>query len=333
MNLQRKIFLITFLGMLAIVGFLSLQPRNDFPSGKAGAEIEFFIQDGELGSSIATNLESKGVIKSAAKFVEEFTKDPKAQGISAGSHSIETNIPVKTAIVQLLDPIRLNNLLVVKEGSTLSDVLELLRSNEHISKTDTSYASVKSLFPKSTKSLEGSLFPARYSFEDNISIANALNLMVTKANTEYEKTGLFAGYMKYKPFDLLTIASMVQIEGDPVTFSRVARVIYNRLEIGMPLQLNATLQYATNSRGKIMLSNKATKLNSPYNTYKYRGLPPTPISNPSLDAIEATLKPASGDWLYFITVAPRDTRFTKDFAEFSNWNTEFNNNVAAGKFK
>ena len=333
MNLQRKIFLITFLGMIVIVVFLSLQPRNDFPSGKAGAEIEFLIEDGELGSSIATNLESKGVIKSAAKFVEEFTKDPKAQGISAGSHSIEINIPVKTAIAQLLDPKRLNNLLVVKEGSTLSDVLGLLRSNEHISKTDTSYASVKSLFPKSTKSLEGSLFPARYSFEDNISIANALNLMVAKANTEYEKTGLFAGYEKYKPFDLLIIASMVQIEGDPATFSRVARVIYNRLRIGMPLQLNATLQYATNSRGKIMLSNKATKLNSPYNTYKYLGLPPTPISNPSLDAIEATLKPASGDWLYFITVAPRDTRFTKDFAEFSNWNTEFNNNVAAGKFK
>ena len=333
MNLQRKIFLITFLGMLAIVGFLSLQPRNDFPSGKAGAEIEFLIQEGELGSSIATNLESKGVIKSAAKFVEEFTKDPKAQGISAGSHSIETNIPVKTAIVQLLDPKRLNNLLVVKEGSTLSDVLGLLRSNEHISKTDASYASVKSLFPKSTKSLEGSLFPARYSFEDDISIANALNMMVAKANTEFKKIGLFAGYGTYKPFELLTIASMVQIEGDPVTFSRVARVIYNRLEIGMPLQLNATLQYATNSRGKIMLSNKSTKLNSPYNTYKYRGLPPTPISNPSLDAIEATLKPASGDWLYFITVAPRDTRFTKDFAEFSNWNTEFNNNVAAGKFK
>ena len=333
MNLQRKIFLITFLGMIVIVVFLSLQPRNDFPSGKAGAEIEFLIQDGELGSSIATNLESKGVIKSAAKFVEEFTKDPKAQGISAGSHSIEINIPVKTAIAQLLDPKRLNNLLVVKEGSTLSDVLGLLRSNEHISKTDTSYASVKSLFPKSTKSLEGSLFPARYSFEDNISIANALNLMVAKANTEYEKTGLFTGYEKYKPFDLLIIASMVQIEGDPATFSRVARVIYNRLRIGMPLQLNATLQYATNSRGKIMLSNKATKLNSPYNTYKYLGLPPTPISNPSLDAIEATLKPASGDWLYFITVAPRDTRFTKDFAEFSTWNTEFNNNVAAGKFK
>jgi UPF0755 protein len=93
------------------------------------------------------------------------------------------------------------------------------------------------------------------------------------------------------------------------------------------------VQYAANLRGKITLSNKATKLNSPYNTYKYLGLPPTPIANPSLKAIEATLKPISGDWLYFITVAPRDTRFTKDFAEFSDWNTEFNNNVAAGKFK
>ena len=157
--------------------------------------------------------------------------------------------------------------------------------------------------------------------------------MVTKAESEYTKLGLNAGFGKYKAFELLTIASMVQIEGDPTNFSKVARVIYNRLEIGMALQLNATIQYATNSRGKIMLSNKATKINSPFNTYRFVGLPPTPIANPSKDAIAAALKPAAGDWLYFITVAPGDTRFTKNFVEFSNWNTEFNKNVAAGKFK
>ena len=183
------------------------------------------------------------------------------------------------------------------------------------------------------KSLEGSLFPARYSFEENTTIANALQTMVTKAGSEYTKLGLNDGLGKYKAFELLTIASMVQIEGDPTNFSKVARVIYNRLDIGMALQLNATIQYATNSRGKIMLSNKATKINSPFNTYRFAGLPPTPIANPSKDAIAATLKPAAGDWLYFITVAPGDTRFTKNFVEFSNWNTEFNKNVAAGKFK
>jgi len=333
MRLQRRIFIIGSLCALLLFSLLRLQSNNDFSDKSAGPEIEFLIQDGELGSSIAKNLESRGVIKSSTKFIEEFNKNSKAQGISAGSHSIQTKISVKTAISQLLDPKRLNDVLVVREGSTFADVLKLLKSNDQISKTDNSYTAVKPVYPNSRKSLEGSLFPARYSFEENTTIGNALQTMVTKAESEYTKLGLNDGFGKYKAFELLTIASMVQIEGDPTNFSKVARVIYNRLEIGMALQLNATIQYATNSRGKIMLSKKATMINSPFNTYRFAGLPPTPIANPSKDAIAATLQPAAGDWLYFITVAPGDTRFTKNFVEFSNWNTEFNKNVAAGKFK
>ena len=333
MNRKIRLAALGLTGLLIVVGFVQLRPQNDFPSNKPGKEINFVIADGELGSSIATNLEKRGVIKSAARFVEEFTNDPKAQGISAGSHAIQLHIPAKLAISQLLDPKRLNNLLIVKEGSTFADVLNQLKGNDHISKNNSGYSAVKSLFPSNTKSLEGSLFPASYSFAPDTSMSGALEIMVKKAENELSKIGLDAGYEKSKPFEVLTIASMVQVEGDTKDFSKVARVIYNRLKIGMPLQLNATVQYVTKSRGKIALSKKDTKINSPYNTYKYAGLPPTPISNPSLDAITASLKPASGDWLYFITVAPGDTRFTKDFAEFSNWNTEFNKNVAAGKFK
>lgn len=333
MNNKLRLIALALVGLLLIVGFIRLQPQSDFPANKPGGVIDFVIADGELGSSIAAKLEESGVIKSAAKFVEEFTSDPKAQGISAGSHSIQLHIPVKLAISQLLDSKRLNNLLLVKEGSTFSDVLKQLRANDHISKENTSYATVESIFPKATKSLEGSLFPAHYSFAPNTTMGDALATMVKKAKKESIGIGLSAGYEKYKPFEVLTIASMVQVEGDSHDFAKVARVIYNRLQIGMALQLNSTVQYATNSRGKILLSNKATKIDSPYNTYRYAGLPPTPISNPSLDAIAASLKPASGDWLYFITVAPGDTRFTKNFIEFSNWNAEFNKNVAAGKFK
>jgi UPF0755 protein len=291
------------------------------------------IQDGELGSSIAQNLENQGVVKSAAKFIEEFNRDPKASGISPGSHSIQTQIPARTAIEQLLDPKRMKSALVVREGSTFASVLSLLKTNENIARTKTGYGAVKPVYANPRNSLEGSLFPARYSFEANTSVERALKTMVAKAKSEYTRLGVDAGFDKYKPFEVLTIASMVQIEGDPSNFSKVARVIYNRLRIGMALQLNATVQYATNSQGQIMLSNKATKINSPYNTYRFAGLPPTPIANPSNDAIVATLNPAKGDWLYFITVAPKDTRFTKDFTEFSEWNTEFNKNVAAGKFK
>jgi UPF0755 protein len=333
MRLQRRIFIISGLCALLLFGFLRLQPNNDFPANDPGGEVELLIADGELGSSIAQKLQNQGVVKSAARFIEEFNKDPKASGISPGSHSIETRIPAKTAIAQLLDPKRMKSALVVREGSTFASVLSLLKANENISKSENSYGNVKPVYSNPRNSLEGSLFPARYSFEKNTSIETALRAMITKAKSEYARLGVDAGFEKYQPFEVLTIASMVQIEGDPSNFSKVARVIYNRLKIGMALQLNATVQYVTNSQGQIMLSNKATKINSPYNTYRFAGLPPTPIANPSKDAIEATLNPAIGDWLYFITVAPRDTRFTKDFVEFSKWNTEFNKNVAAGKFK
>jgi UPF0755 protein len=333
MRLQRRIFLITGLCALLLFGFLRLQPNNDFSPNNPGSEIVFLIQDGELGSSIAQNLENQGVVKSAAKFIEEFNRDPKASGISPGSHSIQTQIPARTAIEQLLDPKRMKSALVVREGSTFASVLSLLKTNENIARTKTGYGAVKPVYANPRNSLEGSLSPARYSFEANTSVERALKTMVAKAKSEYTRLGVDAGFDKYKPFEVLTIASMVQIEGDPSNFSKVARVIYNRLRIGMALQLNATVQYATNSQGQIMLSNKATKINSPYNTYRFAGLPPTPIANPSNDAIVATLNPDNGDWLYFITVAPKDTRFTKDFTEFSEWNTEFNKNVAAGKFK
>ena len=333
MRLERRIFLITGLCALLLFGFLRLQPNNDFSPNNPGSEIVFLIQDGELGSSIAQNLENQGVVKSAAKFIEEFNRDPKASGISPGSHSIQTQIPARTAIEQLLDPKRMKSALVVREGSTFASVLSLLKTNENIARTKTGYGAVKPVYANPRNSLEGSLFPARYSFEANTSVERALKTMVAKAKSEYTRLGVDAGFDKYEPFEVLTIASMVQIEGDPSNFSKVARVIYNRLRIGMALQLNATVQYATNSQGQIMLSNKATKINSPYNTYRFAGLPPTPIANPSNDAIVATLNPANGDWLYFITVAPKDTRFTKDFTEFSEWNTEFNKNVAAGKFK
>jgi UPF0755 protein len=333
MRLQRRIFLITGLCALLLFGFLRLQPNNDFSPNNPGSEIVFLIQDGELGSSIAQNLENQGVVKSAAKFIEEFNRDPKASGISPGSHSIQTQIPARTAIEQLLDPKRMKSALVVREGSTFASVLSLLKTNENIARMKTGYGAVKPVYANPRNSLEGSLFPARYSFEANTSVERALKTMVAKAKSEYTRLGVDAGFDKYEPFEVLTIASMVQIEGDPSNFSKVARVIYNRLRIGMALQLNATVQYATNSQGQIMLSNKATKINSPYNTYRFAGLPPTPIANPSNDAIVATLNPAKGDWLYFITVAPKDTRFTKDFTEFSEWNTEFNKNVAAGKFK
>jgi UPF0755 protein len=100
----------------------------------------------------------------------------------------------------------------------------------------------------------------------------------------------------------------------------------------MPLQFDSTVHYVQNSRGQIFLSKKSTMLKSPYNTYQNYGLPPTPIGNPGLAALKAAIAPADGDWLFFITVAPGDTRFTKSFTEFNNWKLIYQKNRKAGAF-
>jgi UPF0755 protein len=101
----------------------------------------------------------------------------------------------------------------------------------------------------------------------------------------------------------------------------------------MRLQLDSTVHYLKNVRGQIYLSNNSTKLKSPYNTYQNFGLPPAPIGNPGLAALRAAIAPAAGDWLFFITVAPGDTRFTKSFSEFSDWKLLYQKNRKAGAFE
>lgn len=157
--------------------------------------------------------------------------------------------------------------------------------------------------------------------------------MIDRYYLAANKSELDKGKFGFTPYQLLIIASMVQSEGDPVDFPKISRVIYNRLRIGMPLQINATIDYALNLRGNIRLPYKRLEIDSKFNTYKYRGLPPTPISNPGQEAMVATVNPVAGDWLYYVTVKPGDTRFTKSYDEFLVWANEFRKNEKAGLFE
>ncbi len=123
------------------------------------------------------------------------------------------------------------------------------------------------------------------------------------------------------------MASLVQAEGQPADFAKVSRVIYNRLDQGMKLQLDATVNYAL-GRSTLKLTNQDITVDSPYNTYKVTGLPPTPINSPGEQALEAALAPAAGDWLYYVTVNPTtgETKFTSSYSEFLKFKAEFQAN-------
>jgi UPF0755 protein len=156
--------------------------------------------------------------------------------------------------------------------------------------------------------------------------------MIDRFQNDSVGSRLLEGSNGYSSLELLTIASIVQAEGDASNFEKVSRVIYNRLKIGMPLQMDSTVHFIMNVRGDIFLSRNSTKLKSTYNTYRNYGLPPGPIGSPGTQAMRAALNPAMGDWLYFITVAPGDTRFTSSFDQFNSWKLLYTKNRKAGAF-
>jgi UPF0755 protein len=144
--------------------------------------------------------------------------------------------------------------------------------------------------------------------------------------------GFTDGVGKYSPQQLLVMASIIQAEGEPSNFEKVSRVIHNRLEKGIPLQMDSTVHYVMKSRGNIFLSTKSTLIQSQYNTYRRYGLPPGPIGNPGAAAMLAAANPAPGNWTYFITVAPGDTRFTDNLDQFNVWKAEYKKNLRDGAF-
>ena len=270
------------------------------------------------------------MIKAEKVFIKIAINDKRANGISPGLHELDVGISAQSALEQLLDPKRNRGLFGFVEGLRKNEIFDLLAKSKLVTGKYSANAKIDPLYK--TKDVEGFLFPAQYSIVPGTTFDQAVDQMIQRFYISAKQSGIENGYRGYSPFELLIIASMIESEGDLVDFPKIARVIYNRLEIGMPLQINATIDYATNTRGKIRLPYKSLDTNSKYNTYKYRGLPPGPISNPGEQAMSAAVNPANGDWLYYVTVKPGDTRFTRSFDEFNVWANEFRKNEDAGLF-
>ncbi|UYQ60805.1 endolytic transglycosylase MltG [Streptomyces peucetius] len=174
---------------------------------------------------------------------------------------------------------------------------------------------------------EGYLFPATYPVVDGKTTpASLLGFMVDTANQRFgtERVTSGARRLGLTPHQAVNVASIVQAEADTADdMGKVARVIQNRLARGMPLQMDSTINYAL-GRSTLDTTTADTRLESPYNTYERQGLPPSPIANPGEEAMHAAVAPPPGDWLYFVTVRPGDTRFTGSYEEHQRNVAEFN---------
>jgi UPF0755 protein len=313
----------------------SVSSAPDFPTASLGPSSPVIVVEipaGASGSAVGQILYENKVTKSALAYFRAAVADPRSAQVAPGAHELNIGISARQALAQLLDPARIPNLIKVFEGGWKSEVIESLIKYGFTRKDiDTAFKRV--ILPSGFSNAEGLLFPAQYSFPAGTTALEAVQAMIDRFSDEEIGQKLLASKGKLSPAQLLTIASLIQAEAGSGDFEKVSRVIRNRLDISMPLQLDATVHYVKKLRGEIFLSTNSTLIKSPYNTYRNYGLPPTPIGNPGADAIAAALKPADGDWLYFITVAPGDTRFTRSHDEFLTWKALFVKNRKAGAFK
>ncbi|MDF5751980.1 endolytic transglycosylase MltG [Spongiactinospora sp. TRM90649] len=309
---------------------------DDF-TGQGSGEIVVEVRQGASAAEIADLLEKQGVVASARAFTNAVDAAGKSASLQPGEYKMRKRMAAKDAVV-LLDPAkRLLAKVTIREGLRVSQIIKELAAQTKLPEKDFQTAAKGLELPRAAKGrLEGYAFPATYEITPKMTPSEILSAMVDRYNTASEQARMAEGAkdLKLTQHQLLTIASIVQAEaGNAADMPKIARVIYNRLNQKPPmkLQMDSTVMYALNKYG-IMATMAETESESPYNTYRHLGLPPGPISNPGDHAIEATLNPADGPWLYFVATDPKRgiTKYTASYDEFLQFKAEFERNYKGG---
>ena len=197
-----------------------------------------------------------------------------------------------------------------------------LSAKAYLAATQRSTLPKKFRAPRGTHSYEGFLFPATYEFTKKTTSKQLVGKQVDAFTRNWDTIDL--GYARKKnltPYDVLIIASMIEKEVQvPRERPLVAAVIYNRLHVGLPLGIDATLRYGFDIPPTKAIRQSQLDSSSPYNSRKVPGLPPTPISNPGLASMQAAAHPAKKNYLYFIRRPDcRSHFFTASAREFDNY--------------
>lgn len=342
---RRKGYVATLFAVVIIVGVLGgagyygfnwvsgVMIPKDY-TGEGTGEVVVEIDEGATASDVAQMLEDEGVVASARAFINAIGAAGKSSSLQPGQYTMRKGMSAESAVV-LLDPSkRVLNRLTIREGLRLSKIYTELSTATGKPVSEFRKAARQDIgLPSYAKGkLEGFAFPATYEISAKQTPKQILSKMVERFTQAAEKLDLEerAKQMSFTPRQIMIIASIVQAEsGSAEDMPKVARVIYNRLGRNpqMPLAMDSTVMYGLGKYG-ISATHADLESTSRYNTYKYLGLPPGPISNPGDHAIEAALNPADGNWLFFVTVDPKRgiTKFTDSDTEHQKFVEEFNRN-------
>jgi UPF0755 protein len=327
----RRLVLLIVILAIAFGGYKALGKAQSFLggpedySGQGTGSVTIEIPKGANGQQIADILAKKDVVKSAEAFYQLALKDSRFQSIQAGFYKLRKQMSAEWAMRELTDRgNRVEGKVTIPEGSRVGQIVKIIAANSDIKEK----ALVAALDKPETLGLpkvanlnpEGYLFPATYVIEPGTNATELLRQMVKKTLTVAKDLdiGTRAKALGLTGEEVLTVASILEYEAKKdADYPKVARVLYNRLDEGMALQLDSTVSYVSKRKGDVFTTPEERADPSLYNTYKHQGLPPGPIGSPGEKTIEAALNPADGSWLYFVAInlETGETVFSDTFAE------------------
>ena len=312
--MKKKILVILVLFVVIFAsGGIYFKSRSGAYDVNEEKKVVVNIPSGSGTDSIADILSDAKLIKNKLVFKINVKMSGKASQFKAGEYQFDQSYTNG----EIINDIAAGKIyhsgpkVTVKEGATSIEIIdELVKKNlgtkenyeKLINNPDEFRDKYEFLKDKNIKSLEGFLYPSTYFCTEGESEREVISRMLNKFDEMY-KYKIKPEMDKHKDlnfYDVMKMASIIEKEA-VVDKDRplISSVFYNRLAKDMPLQSDATIQYAFKERKKVV-TYEDLKIESPYNSYKYKGLPPTPIANPSWKSIEAAINPAKTDYLYFV---------------------------------
>jgi UPF0755 protein len=319
------LLVVAILGTLAGGGWLYLRSIGIGTASDPHGRARVRVPRGADASTIGGLLEDRGIVDSALGFRLAVWLEGGGEDIQAGTYALPRGLSGQDALRALLEgPEGLAYVSVTfPEGSWLTDFARRVEEETHISGdrflARSRRGRIRSrLQPPGVDTLEGLLWPSTYQVVRRDDAATLVRRLVTEfeqraATVDFSGVGA-AGV---SPYEAVIVASMVEAEAARDSERPlIARVIYNRLEKGMRLEIDATVNYALGEH-KRSLSQSDLAVDSPYNTRLVAGLPPTPIGAPGIESLRAAAEPADGEWLFYVLKDCRGRHaFSATYEEF-----------------
>ncbi|MFA5047749.1 MAG: endolytic transglycosylase MltG [Patescibacteria group bacterium] len=295
------------------------------PASSASGRVKFTVAPGESATSVVKRLKQENLINNESIFLW-YARFKGQENFMAGEHQLARNANMKAMIGLLMSSSNINNekTITIIEGWKLKDIGDYLAEQGFFSVDDFLAAAKidrwqdKYDFLRGVKEadLEGFLFPDTYRVFDNSTADVIIKKMLDNFEHRIDSQRLDDIVKQKKSLlEIITLASIVEREvRSPVDKKMVADVFWKRISAGIALQSDATVNYLTGKK-TTRPSGADLQIDSPYNTYKYRGLPPGPIGNPGLASIDAVIYPISNNYYYFITDNDGRAVYAKTYAE------------------